>query len=113
TEHAARLWVNSTDRPLIDAFVKSGTETEHRGSVYLLGGRVYPLKLEFAKGKQGEVDGKKDETKPPPVKASIALDWKLPQRAVEVIPQRNLLVQRFPEVFVTETPFPADDRNLG
>jgi hypothetical protein len=113
TEHATRLWVNATDRPLIDAFVKAGDETEHRGTVFLLGGRVYPLRMEFAKGKQGEIDGKKDETKPPLVKASIALEWKLPKRAAEVIPQRNLSPQRCPEVFVTETPFPPDDRSVG
>jgi hypothetical protein len=113
TEHAVRLWVNATDRPLIDAFVIAGNDTEHRASIFLLGGRVYPLRLEFAKGKQGEVDGKKDETKPPPVKASIALEWKLPKRAAEVIPQRNLSPQKVSEVFVLETPFPADDRSTG
>jgi mono/diheme cytochrome c family protein len=113
TEHAARLWINATDRPLIDAWVKAGEDTEHRAPIFLLGGRVYPLRLEFAKGKQGEVDGKKDETKPPAVKASIALEWKLPQRAAEVIPQRNLSPQQFPELFVAETPFPPDDRSVG
>ena len=32
TEHAARLWVNDPDRPLIDAWVKSGNDTEFRGT---------------------------------------------------------------------------------
>jgi mono/diheme cytochrome c family protein len=113
TEHSVRLWVNAMDRPLIDAFVKAGDNKEHRGSIFLLGGRTYPLRLEFAKGKQGEIDGKKDETKPPPVKAAIALEWQLPKRAAEVIPQRLLSPQRFPEMFVAETPFPPDDRSVG
>ena len=39
TDHAARLWVNDTERPLIDAWVKSGADTEHRASISLLGGR--------------------------------------------------------------------------
>ena len=40
TEHAARLWVNDQKRPLIDAWVRSGNDTEHRASVFLLGGRT-------------------------------------------------------------------------
>src|SRR5205807_9184751 len=113
TEHAARLWVNDIRHPLIDAWVKSGNETEYRAAIGLLGGRVYPLRLEFAKGKQGVDDSKKTKAKPPAVKASIALLWKLPQRAAEVIPQRNLSPHRFPEVFVLSTPFPPDDRSVG
>ena len=113
TEHAARLWVNEVKRPLIDAWVKSGNETEYRASIYLLGGRVYPLRLEFAKGKQGVADKPDKKAKPPEVKASVALEWKLPQRAAEVVPQRNLSPNRFPEVFVTRSPFPPDDRSVG
>src|SRR4051812_16501547 len=30
TEHAARLWINDLNRPLIDAWVKSGNDTEFR-----------------------------------------------------------------------------------
>jgi hypothetical protein len=115
TEHAARLWINDTKSrlPLIDAWVKSGNDTEYRGSVYLLGGRVYPLRLEFAKGTQGEPDGKKEKKKPPPEKASIALAWKQPHRAEEVIPERHLMPGRPPEVFVIQTAFPPDDRSIG
>ncbi|MFL5243728.1 MAG: DUF1592 domain-containing protein [Gemmataceae bacterium] len=113
TEHAARLWINDPKRPLIDAWVKSGDGMEHKASIFLLGGRAYPLKLEFAKGKQGEPDGKKDEKKPPPVKASIALQWKMPGRVVETIPSRNLSPKQVPETFVVSTSFPADDRSMG
>jgi hypothetical protein len=102
TEHAVRLWVNDNKRPLIDAWVKSGNDTEHRASLVLLGGRAYPLRLEFSKAKQG-VDDKK---KGPPVKASIALEWKPPHGTAETIPSRHLLPGLFPETLVIETAFP-------
>jgi mono/diheme cytochrome c family protein len=118
TEHATRLWVNDNargedDRPLIDAWVKSGSDTEYRGSIRLLGGRVYPLKLEFSKAKQGVDDSKTQKKPPPPRKASIALEWKTPSHAQEVIPARCLSRRGTPEVFVCETPFPPDDRSIG
>jgi cytochrome c553 len=113
TEHAVRLWVNDARRPLIDAWVKSGNDTEYRASLFLLGGRVYPLRLEFSKAKQGVDDSKTNKAKPPSVKASIALLWKLPHRTAEVIPERNLTPNRFPVTLVVATPFPPDDRSLG
>src|SRR5579884_3295917 len=93
TEHAARLWVNDTKKPLIDAWVKSGNDTEYRASLFLLGGRVYSLRLEFAIGKQGVADKKKPKKAD---KASIALEWRPPHRAVETIPTRDLSPNRFP-----------------
>jgi hypothetical protein len=114
TEHAARLWVNDNERPLIDAWVKSGNDLEYRASIFLLGGRAYPLRLEFSKAKQGVDDSKKNKDKPAPrVQASIALLWKEPQKAPDVIPARNLSPNRFSEVFAVDTPFPPDDRSLG
>ena len=112
TEHATRLWVNRQDVPLIDAMVKSGNDTEYRASIRLLGGRVYPLKLEFVKGKQGVNDPKKNK-EPPKVKASMALLWKPPHQAVEVIPARSLSPANSSELFVLQTPFPPDDRSVG
>lgn len=113
TEHAARLWVNDERRPLVDAWVKSGSDTDHRASLFLLGGRAYPLRLEFSKAKQGVDDSKDRKRKPPPVKASVALLWKRPGMADEVVPQRCLTPNRFPESFVPAAPFPADDRSVG
>jgi cytochrome c553 len=114
TEHAARLWVNDLNRPLIDALVKSVNDTEHRATIYLLGGRAYPLRLEFSKAKQGVDDSDKNKGKPPPeIKASVALEWKVPHRAAEVIPARNLSPKPGPEVFVVRAAFPPDDRSLG
>jgi cytochrome c553 len=113
TEHAARLWVNDRNRPLIDAWVKSGKDTEYRGSITLIAGRVYPLRLEYAKAKQGVDDSKTNKTKPPPVKSSITLEWKPPQRGSEVIPARNLSPGGSPESFAVTTAFPPDDRSYG
>lgn len=113
TEHATRLYVNDAKKPLIDAWVKSGHETEYRASVVLLGGRSYPIRLDFSKAKQGVDDSKKSKKKPPEVKASVALLWKPPGRVDEVIPERNLSPERSPEVFVATAPFPPDDRSVG
>ena len=99
SENAIRLWVNDTVRPLIDAAVKSGNDTEYRESIHLLGGRVYPLRLEFSRGKEK--------------RSSVSLSWKPPHRTVEVIPTRNLTPVAFPETFVLRTPFPPDDRSVG
>ena len=112
TEHAVRLYVNGTNLPLVDAWVKSGKDTEFRQSVYLLGGRAYPLRLEFSKAKQG-VDDTKKEKERPSLPASISLSWKRPQLVEEVIPARLLSTARNPESFVIETPFPPDDRSIG
>jgi Protein of unknown function (DUF1592)/Protein of unknown function (DUF1588)/PA14 domain/Cytochrome C oxidase, cbb3-type, subunit III len=112
TEHSVRLWVNDLKTPLIDRWVKSGKDTEFRESMRLLGGRVYPIRLEFSKGKQGEKDGKKDPD-PPPTKATIALLWKPPGQTAEVIPERLLSPGKGPEVLVLQTAFPPDDRSVG
>ncbi len=99
TENATKLSVNDLRRPLIDALVKSGNDTEYRGSVYLLGGRAYPIRLEFSRTKE--------------MTSSIALEWKVPRRAFEVIPRRNLVPLQMPETFVLTTAFPPDDRTAG
>jgi cytochrome c553 len=112
TEHSARLWVNDPKKPLIDRWVKSGNDTEFRESIRLLGGRVYPIRLEFSKGKQGEKDGKKDPD-PPPTKATVALLWKPPGQTVDVIPQRFLSLGKGPQILVLQTAFPPDDRSVG
>lgn len=102
SKNAARLWVNDHSRPLIDASVKSGTDTVHRESLRLLGGRVYPIRVEMSKNKES-----KDKS------ASIHLRWKMPRRAEETIPARNLSAKPFPVTFVLTTPFPPDDRSVG
>ena len=113
TEHAMRLWVNDPETALIDAYVKSGDDTEYRAPLYLVGGRVYPLRLEFSKAKQGVDDSDKQKGPPPEVQASISLSWKRPGQAEETVPERCLTPGRSPKVLVVEYPFPPDDRSTG
>lgn len=102
TENGARLWVNNNERPLIDAWVKSGNDVNHRESIFLLGGRAYPLRVEFFKSKEAKEKN-----------ASIVLEWKLPHRPAEPIPNRFLLPARVSETYVARTSFPPDDRSVG
>jgi hypothetical protein len=113
TNHAARLWVNGGREPLIDAWVKSGDDIDHAGSVTLVGGRPYALRLEFTKAKQGVDDSDKQKELPPPTSAAVALLWRRPNGAQEVIPARMLTPADAPEQFVSTTPFPPDDRSYG
>jgi hypothetical protein len=111
TEHSAKLALNTAwyEPPLIDASVKSGNETEYRASIFLLGGRAYPLRLEFSKANQG-VDNKQHE---PLTNASIDLLWKPPHGLLEPVPERCLIPHDAPTVFVLDTPFPPDDKSIG
>lgn len=101
SDNGARLWVNDNDEPLIDGGVKSGN-LERVESIRLMGGRVYPLRLEMFKSKEAKEK-----------RAAITLKWKPPHRTAEVIPQRFLLPQQYPPTFIVETPFPPDDRSEG
>ncbi len=112
TEHSTRLWINDGKKPLVDAWVRSGDEIEHRGTIFLLGGRAYGLRLEFSKSKQG-VDDSNKKKQPPPAPASIRLEWRPPRRALEVIPRHCLNTGDTRELFVSRTPFPPDDRSMG
>src|SRR5204863_9593268 len=50
SENGIRLWVNDQKTLLIDAWVSSGPEVrEEKKSIFLLGGRSYPLALDFFK----------------------------------------------------------------
>ena len=99
TTGGGRLFLNNEHLPLIDAWVQSGGKSEHRESIHLLGGRTYPIHVDFVKGKKEA--------------ARVALKWKPPHAAEEVVPARCLTQQDVPEVFVLQTPFPADDRSTG
>jgi hypothetical protein len=112
SEHAVRLWINDDKQPLIDAWVKSSNDNEFHASLFMLGGRAYPLRLEFTKSTQG-VDDTEKKKGTPPAKASIAMAWKRPHQAEEVIPNRCLLPASSPQTYVPATPFPPDDRSIG
>jgi len=111
TEHAVRLRLNQAwyELPLLDGWVKSGADNEYRGSLFLLGGRAYPLTLEFSKANQG-VDSQQH---PPAGHAAIALFWKPPHGVLEPVPERCLSPQEGQPLFVPTTPFPPDDRSIG
>jgi mono/diheme cytochrome c family protein len=111
TEHSANLFVNNMKKPLINAWIKSGDGNEHRATMRLLGGRTYRLEFHFTKAGAGVA--KPNKEKAPIVPASVALEWKLPGRAAEPIPQRYLQPIHCPETFLVETPFPPDDRSTG
>jgi len=111
TEQAAKLELNggADEAALIDAAVQSGSNTEHRAAVFLLGGRAYPLTLKFWRANQG-VDQEESERATP---ASIRLLWKPPHAALETVPERALIPHKTPRVFTLATPFPPDDRSIG
>src|SRR5438552_2463747 len=100
TPNGARLWLNDEDLTLIDGWVSSGQLAEHKATLRLLGGRVYPLRLEFFKAP-------KDKT------ASVTLEWKPPHGTPQLIPARNLSTLRTTPTFVITTPFPPDDSSVG
>lgn len=108
SNQSVRLWVNNNKKPVADGYVRSGEGNEYRGSIFLLGGRVYPIRLEFSKALQGVQD-----KNPKPVPAFVSLLWQPPHGMTEVIPNRNLIQQGSPEVYVDETKFPPDDRSYG
>lgn len=100
TENGVRLMINGRKPALIDSWVTPGPQVrEEKGSVFLLGGRSYPLILEHFKYKDKS--------------ASIQLLWKPPHGVLEVIPQRNLSPDRLRELMIVSTSFPADDRSVG
>ncbi len=100
TENAGQLWLNDQRQPLIDARVKSGDQTEYRESVYLLGGRVYPIRISYLKNK----------TEPT---ASVKLKWKRPHGTEEVIANRYLSPNRFNTLILVQADFPPDDKSVG
>jgi cytochrome c553 len=99
TENGGRLFVNDPQTALIDAWVKSGYDTEYRSSLFLLAGRIYPLRLEWFTFKEKT--------------ASVGLWWKPPHGIDQPIPARHLSPQSSTQLLIIETPFPPDDRSDG
>ena len=100
TPNGTRLWVNDDEQPLIDGSVSSGEFNEHKAGLRLVGGRAYPLRLEFSKAA-------KDKN------VSIVLLWKPPHGARQPIPARHLSPERTTPTFIVTTPFPPDDSSVG
>lgn len=110
TTNGVRFWVNNPESPentgfnavplpLIDGLVRAGDETVYRESIRLVGGRAYPLKLDFIRFAEPQ--------------GYVRLKWKRPGHAEAVIAQRYLLPQPWPRQFVMATAFPPDDHSAG
>ena len=99
TPNGARLWVNDQDEPLIDAWVASGQLNEHKATIRLIGGRIYPVQLRLFKFKDKS--------------ASVSLQWKPPRGQQQMIPARNFSPERATPTFVVTTRFPPDDSSVG
>lgn len=116
TENGVRLYLNSDPKPrdsalrddsstirqsaVIDDWVSSGPE--HRTSsvrAFLLGGRRYPISLDYFKYKEKH--------------ASVRLEWKPPHGTWSVLDASHVRSSRAPRTFAVPTSFPADDRSHG
>ncbi|MCA9150251.1 MAG: DUF1592 domain-containing protein, partial [Planctomycetales bacterium] len=84
---------------LIDAWVSSRKLRTESARAFLLGGRRYPLRVEFFKYQEPT--------------ASIKVEWKPPHGTWTVLNSQVLTSANVGRTFVVETPFPADDRSLG
>jgi hypothetical protein len=108
TRNGATLWVNRHES---DHIIDEGTKTidgyttphndvrELKGKVFLLGGRPYPIRLEFFKYKEK--------------RAEVELLWKPPHGVLQTIPKRNFTPDVIHDSLTLATPFPADDRSVG
>jgi len=99
SENGFRAWINSPD-PIIDGWVASGREkSEKTAAITLIGGRMYPVKIEYFKYK-----GKS---------ASIEFKWRPPGGVWSTVPTQNLTSRYNPATLVLETAFPPDDSSIG
>ena len=86
--------------PLIDLWVGStGPARVGEAEVFLLGGRAYPLRLDFFKFKEKT--------------ASVRLEWKPPHGVWQVVPPDALSPERSSMTVVVGTQFPPDDASAG
>ena len=102
--NGVRLYVNPPDggnekNALIDLWVSSAMTRTASAPIFLLGGRSYPLKIEFFKYK--------DKT------ASLRLEWRPPGGAWAVVPRANLSPKFSSHVHVISVPLPPDDGSIG
>ena len=116
TPNGARLYLNvnlkegdknyrddaskESQHPLIDAWVSSGNKTrQETARVFLLGGRQYPMRLDFFKYKEKT--------------GAIRFEWLPPYGTWQVPSGKDFSTHMPDRLVVTETSFPADDRSLG
>jgi hypothetical protein len=104
TPNGARLYVNAPDggnekSALIDLWVSSAMTRTVSAPIFLLGGRSYPVKIEFFKFK--------DKT------AALKLEWRPPGGAWAVVPRTYLSPRFSSSVSVISVPLPPDDGSIG
>ncbi|MGB0767056.1 MAG: c-type cytochrome [Phycisphaeraceae bacterium] len=127
SDRAVRLWLNDAgtrgggggnefaqvDRAFIDGWVKSEGVDVYRGKMFLLGGRDYPLLLDFSARNQGVQRDVNPNQKDRP-ETYLSLRWITPGRADErVIESRYLSPMQSPAVFVSGAAFPPEDESRG
>lgn len=94
------LRVNNPDGlPTIDEKVTAGKMREASAKMFLLGGRPYPLRLEYFKFDDPN--------------ASIELSWKPPIGEKEILPTEFLFTKMVPHSFVPQQKLPPDDSSHG
>ncbi|MEM6472113.1 MAG: PA14 domain-containing protein, partial [Planctomycetota bacterium] len=91
------------DRVLIDNHVQSEGKTEFRRSLNLIGGRQYPIYIDFTQRKR--------KTEQPP--AMFSLRWTPPGGAEQVIPPEYLTPSAGSGTFALQAKLPPDDRTYG
>ena len=102
--NGVRLYVNPPEggnekNAIIDLWVSSGMSRSAHASVFLLGGRSYPIKIEFFKYK--------DKT------AGLKLEWRPPGGDWAVVPRSHLSPAWSSHVHVVSVPLPPDDGSIG
>ena len=103
TANGFRLWINeSENQPAsLDSWVVSGKEIrEETLSVELIGGRPYPIRLDW-------VISPKDKH------STMEVLWKTPHGVRGPTPSRNLFSVHHPPAIAVTASFPADDASFG
>jgi hypothetical protein len=110
TPNSIRVWINAEPdqragvEPTLDVNVSNPAQPDHRVTLRLLGGRSYPIAIDF---------WALPEKAGAPIVPAIALRWKPPHGSERVIPARNLSTAKVAPSFVVATRFPADDSSQG
>jgi hypothetical protein len=116
TPNGARLYLNvnlkegdknyrddgskDSQHALIDAWVSSGNKTRSETArIFLLGGRDYPIRLDYFKYKEKT--------------GAIRLEWLPPHESWTIPAGKDFSTHMPRRLLVVQTPFPPDDRSLG
>ena len=92
--------INKLDgRPSIDEKVTAGVMREVSTKMFLLGGRPYPLRLDYHKFDDPN--------------ASIELSWRTPVGQKEIIPTEFLFTKMVNQSYIPQQKLPPDDSSHG